>query len=266
MMNRSMPFLPPIAGLLVVAILLSGCGRQSADAPTPTVAAEAAAPTEAAPTEPVPTAEPAPETAAEPTPSQEQEVAVQADAVPAQTETFVIVPDESEALYSIDEVFISDNNALVTAVGRTTAITGSLTLNYADPAASTFDEFAVDISLLRSDRSRRDRAIRTRWLESATYPLATFQVTEVRGFPADPSEGQAIDFQLVGDMTVKETTRQVVWDVTATLEGDRLTGSATLATFLEDFNIPVPSIVGILRVTDGIQLTLDFTMQRVEGM
>lgn len=287
MINRSMPFLAPIAGLLVVAILLSGCGRQSADAPAPTAAVEAAAPTEAAPTEAAPTAEPAPETVAEPTPTNEQEDAAQADAEPAadadpaqpetaqtetaqteaaQTETFVIVPDESEARYSIDEVFISDNNALVTAVGRTTAITGSLTLNYADPAASTFDAFVVDISLLRSDRSRRDRAIRTRWLESATYPLATFQVTAVRGFPADPSEGQAIDFQLVGDMTVKETTGEVVWDVTATLEGDRLTGRATLATFLEDFDIPVPSIVGILRVTDGIQLTLDFTMQRVEGM
>ncbi|MEZ4718168.1 MAG: YceI family protein [Caldilineaceae bacterium] len=165
-----------------------------------------------------------------------------------ETETFVIVPEESEARYSINEVFISDNNALVTAIGRTTAITGSLTLNYADPAASTFDEFVVDVSLLRSDRSRRDRAIRSRWLESATFPLATFKVTEVRGFPADPAEGEPIDFQLVGDMTVKETTREVVWDVTAMLEGDRPTGSATLSTFLEDFNIPVPSIAGILRV------------------
>ena len=188
------------------------------------------------------------------------------NSIPRLTETFVIVPEESEARYSINEVFISDNNALVTAIGRTTAITGSLTLNYADPAASTFDEFVVDISLLRSDRSRRDRAIRSRWLESATFPLATFKVTEVRGFPANPAEGKSIDFQLVGDMTVKETTREVVWDVTATLDGDRLTGSATLATFLEDFNIPVPSIAGILRVTDGIELTLDFTMEQVEGM
>ncbi|MEZ4557752.1 MAG: YceI family protein [Caldilineaceae bacterium] len=73
----------------------------------------------------------------------------------------------------------------------------------------------MDVSLLRSDRSRRDRAIRSRWLESATFPLATFKVTEVRGFPADPAEGEPIDFQLVGDMTVKETTREVVWDVTA---------------------------------------------------
>ncbi|MCB9162383.1 MAG: YceI family protein [Caldilineaceae bacterium] len=267
-----------ITAVLTAGLLLAACGRQAADAPAvpaPTAPAEAAAtPTVATPT-PAPTPDPtaAPETEATAAVEDTETAAASApaaalDTAPgiAQTETFVIVPEESEARYSINEVFISDNNALVTAIGRTTAITGSLTLNYADPAASTFDEFVVDISLLRSDRSRRDRAIRSRWLESATFPLATFKVTEVRGFPADPAEGESIDFQLVGDMTVKETTREVVWDVTAILEGDRLTGSATLATFLEDFNIPVPSIAGILRVTDGIELTLDFTMEQVEGM
>ena len=267
-----------ITAALTAGLLLAACGRQAADAPAasaPAAPAEVAAtPTVATPT-PAPTPDPtaAPETEATAAVEDTETAAASApaealDTAPgiAQTETFVIVPEESEARYSINEVFISDNNALVTAIGRTTAITGSLTLNYADPAASTFDEFVVDISLLRSDRSRRDRAIRSRWLESATFPLATFKVTEVRGFPADPAEGESIDFQLVGDMTVKETTREVVWDVTAILEGDRLTGSATLATFLEDFNIPVPSIAGILRVTDGIELTLDFTMEQVEGM
>ena len=85
---------------------------------------------------------------------------------------------------------------------------------------------------------------------------------EVRSFPADPQEGEPIAFQLAGDMTVKETTQEVVWETTATLEGDRLSGTATLETTLESFNIPVPSIANILRVTDGITLTLDFVMAR----
>ena len=119
----------------------------------------------------------------------------------------------------------------------------------------------VDISTLKSDRSQRDRAIRRQWLESTTYPLAVFDVREVRNFPDNPQEGAPIAFQLAGDMTVKETTQPVVWDVTATLEGDRLSGTATLGTTLESFDIPVPSIANILRVTDGISLTLDFVMQ-----
>ncbi|MEZ4612306.1 MAG: hypothetical protein R2838_19025 [Caldilineaceae bacterium] len=69
----------------------------------------------------------------------------------------------------------------------------------------------------------------------------------------------------MGDMTVKETAREVVWDVTAMLEGNQLTGSHA-GHLLEDFNIPVPSIAGYPCVTDGIELTLDFTMEQVEGM
>ncbi len=180
------------------------------------------------------------------------------------TESFAIVSEETTAGYSIQEVFISDNNTLATAVGLTSIVTGSLTLNYDDPSASVFEPFVVDISTLKSDRSRRDRAIRTQWLESASYPLATLEVTEVRNFPVDAQEGVPVTFQLVGDMTVKEATREVVWDVSAVLEGDRLAGSATLDTMLADFGIPVPSIAGVLRVTDGITLTLEFVMQRVE--
>ncbi|GAB4560103.1 MAG: hypothetical protein Kow0047_06470 [Anaerolineae bacterium] len=177
---------------------------------------------------------------------------------------FTIVPEETTASYTIDEVFLNQNNRLNTAVGTTHEVEGYIVLNYDDPTASEFGQFVVDISTLTSDSDRRDRAIRERWLESAKYPLATFVVKEVKNFPADAQEGQEIAFQLVGDMTVKETTREVTWDVTAMLQGDRLTGKATTFILLEDFNVPPPSIGGILRVTDGMTLTLDFVMQATE--
>jgi polyisoprenoid-binding protein YceI len=170
----------------------------------------------------------------------------------AETRTFVIVPEETTAEYSIDETFLNDNNRLGTAIGKTSIVEGSLVLNYADPAQSELGEITVDISTLASDSSRRDNAIRERWLESARFPLASFAAKEIRGFPADPQEGQAIEFQLVGDMKIKETTREQVWDVMASLDGDTL--------MLADYNVPPPEILGIVRVTDGLTATLDFTM------
>lgn len=258
MIRYSVPHLA-VGTLLGAVLLVAGCSLGNNDSPvTPApaatntaaplpVATETAAAVPEATTEPVVTAEPAAE--------------------PEQTEgphtaRFVFVPEETQAGYSIREVFISDNNTLATAVGVTSQVQGEFTLNYDDPAASEFSQFVVDISTLKSDRSQRDRAIRRQWLESTKYPLATFDVREVRGLPADPQEGEAISFQLAGEMTVKETTQEVVWDVTAALEGDRLAGTATLETTLESFNIPVPSIANILRVTDGITLTLDFVMER----
>lgn len=243
--------------LLGAALLLAACSSSAEADPTATPAPAAtstatpiAAPTEEPATAPAATTEPAAEAAQ--------------SAGPRLAE-FVIVPEETQAGYSIKEVFISDNNTLATAVGVTSQVQGGFTLNYDDPAAGQFSQFVVDISTLKSNRSQRDRAIRKQWLESTTYPLATFDVREVRNFPADPQEGVPISFQLAGDMKVKETTQAVVWEVTATLEGDRLTGTATLETTLESFNIPVPSIANILRVTDGITLTLNFVMQRVSG-
>ncbi|MEZ4612307.1 MAG: hypothetical protein R2838_19030 [Caldilineaceae bacterium] len=104
-----------------------------------------------------------------------------------QTETFVIVPEESEARYSINEVFIADNNALVTAIGAPPAITGpDAQLRRLQP--STFDEFVVDISLLRSDRSRRP--CHPQPLAGVRPPSRwPFKVTEVLN-PADPAEGR----------------------------------------------------------------------------
>lgn len=226
---------------LLLSIILAGC------------AAETLAPQSVVPPEP---------TVAPPTQLPATPVVAANASEQAQVVTFVLVSAETTAGYSIEETFINDNNRLNTAIGTTNVVTGEFTLNYADPAASTFGQFLVDISTLRSDQTRRDRAIRTRWLESNSYPLAAFDVTEVRNFPADPQEGKMIQFQLVGDMKVKETTRQEVWDVAATLQGDRLSGNATLATTLESYNIPIPSILGILSVTDGITLTLDFVFER----
>ncbi len=236
---------------ILFAILLTACGTtaQSAALPPATIAT-------AATTAPLPAAT---ATSA----SQPAATAASTSAPEAKNVKFVIVPDATTASYSIDEVFINQNNKLATAVGKTSNIEGELVLNYSDPSASEFGQFTVDISALKSDQGRRDSAIQRQWLESSKFPLATFVVKQVIDFPSNPQAGQAIQFKLLGDMKVRETTREVTWDVTATLNGEQLTGQATTFVMLADYNIPVPNIAGILKVTDGAKLTLDFTMQAI---
>jgi polyisoprenoid-binding protein YceI len=62
-----------------------------------------------------------------------------------------------------------------TAVGRTPDVSGSL-----DISGTTITEasITVDMTTLQSDDDRRDNSIRTRGLETATYPTATFELTE----------------------------------------------------------------------------------------
>lgn len=230
--------------LLFLVVALAGCASPA----TPTQAV--LPPTAEATAVPVSTS--APEPVVEPTLTEETQTG-------GRVARFVLVPEKSQASYSIDETFINQNNKLVTAVGVTTTLAGEMTLDYASPAASTFGEFTVDISTLKSDSNRRDEAIRERWLESATYPVARFVVTEIKNFPADPREAQPIQFQLVGDLTIRQVTKSVTWEVTAVLQGSQLTGTAFTQIMLADFGITPPTIAGILNVTDGAQLTLDFT-------
>lgn len=249
-----------LALLVITALLLTACPAATPAAPAePAAAATAAPPPEAPAAEPEP--DPTDTPAAEPEPAPTGAPAAEPE---AQSRTFVIVPKETVAQYTIDEILIDRNNILNTAIGKTSQVRGDLTLNYADPTASQFGQFVVDISTLQSDSDRRDNAIRERWLESAKFPLATFDVIDVDNFPADPQEGQPIEFQLTGDMTIKETTRPQTWDVVAALDGDALTGTATTFLLLEDYGVPVPDMLNILKVTDGMTVTLNFAMQAQE--
>ena len=55
-------------------------------------------------------------------------------------------------------------------------------------------------------------------------------------------------------------TKTVTWEVTAVLNGNELTGTATTQILLVDFGVEPPSIAGVLSVTDGALLTLNFTL------
>lgn len=171
----------------------------------------------------------------------------------------VLVPEESSAQYSVEETFLNENNRLATAVGTTSQLSGSLQFDPANPTQIKFGEFTVDISTLATDSSRRDNAIRTRWLESSTFPLAKFTVTSLSGFPEGPQEGQPFSFQMTGDLAIREATLPVTWDVTATYQDGKLTGQATTFIMMADWGVTPPNIAGVLIVKDGVTLTLDFT-------
>jgi len=172
--------------------------------------------------------------------------------------TLAVIPAETTVSYSVDETFLNQNNKLATAVGITNQVTGSLTFDPNQPSQVEFGEFTVDISTLKSDSDRRDNAIRGRWLESASFPIAKMTVTSLNGFPEAPQEGQPVTFQMVGDLTVREATQPVTWDVTATYQGGKLTGQATTFIMMADWGVDPPNIAGVLIVKDGVTLTIDF--------
>ena len=232
---------PPVAPTLAVA--------------TPTAAPVAAAP--ATPTAPLAAGQETPTTGASaPDDPLSPTLPPTAPSAPPAARVYRIDPTQSEASYSVEEVFF-DVRGLVTAVGRTRAVAGDILIDRGNLAASQVGEIVVDISQLRSDEPSRDNAIRNRWLESRRYPYARFQNAVPSGLPAAVTDGVPFTFQMTGDLTVRTATAPVTWVVTATLEGDTLRGTATTPVKMTQFGFNPPQLMD-LRVEDDVRLTLDF--------
>ncbi len=172
--------------------------------------------------------------------------------------TFKIIPGESKATYEVGETFLNQNNRFNLAIGVTSIINGEIYADLSNPPASTLGEISIDISQFTSDSSRRDNAIRRDWLESSRYPIAVFKPTRIDSLPDRYVEGQEYLFRVTGDLTVKETTRTVTFDVAARLEGDTLTGRAETTILMSEFGVGPISILGVLTTEDQAKLTLEF--------
>ena len=170
---------------------------------------------------------------------------------------FRLVPAASHVSYSVDEVFIEENNRFFTAVGKTAGVSGEILLHNAHPNPSRVRNISVDLRTLTSDSERRDRAIRERFLESRRYPYARVDSAIITGLPGHLTPGRAFAFQLTGALNVHNVTRPTTWRGEATLSGDTLRGKATTQVRMSQFDIEVPRFLW-LRVADAVKLEITF--------
>jgi polyisoprenoid-binding protein YceI len=249
-LNRIRTFFMILTSLIVLAACGSSTSQNPAAAPTAapvaTVAATAVPAATTVPAgEPTSAAAPAADTTAAPAQS-------------AEVRVFQIVPEQTTASYEVQEQFL--NRSLPNqAKGTTNAVTGEFQFSLDGQPNGEVTKITVDLRTLTSDSSRRDGRIRTQWLESEKYPFAEFTSTEVQGAPASYTDGQEVTFKLVGDMTIREVTKPVTFDVTGVLNGDTVTGTATTQILMKDFGFDPPDIAGMLTVKDGVTVTVNFT-------
>jgi polyisoprenoid-binding protein YceI len=178
-------------------------------------------------------------------------------------QTYAIVPEESQVSYEVGEVFINRNNQYNLAVGVTQEITGNIELDLDNPQNSTVGELTINISAFQSDSDRRDNAIRDQWLESATYPIATFVPTQIDGLPETYTEGEELTLTITGDLTVREVTQPVTFEVTGKIENEEMTGTATTNIKMTDFGFDPPDILNILKAEDDVKLIFKFVARPV---
>ena len=209
-------------------------------APKPTQAASAAQPTQAATSSAAPAAT----------------VPAASDPASRSSKVYEIDPAQSEVHYEVGETFLQGNRFNL-AIGRTKGVAGEIAIDTQTPANSQIGEIVIDVSQFTSDEDRRDNFIRRTGLESSKYPQATFKTTSIEGLPAKVNEGEEVTFTITGDLTVKETTRPVTWQVKLKLTKDNVSGEATTQLKMSDFGVG-PLKLPILSTEDDVKLIFDF--------
>ena len=179
-------------------------------------------------------------------------------AAPATTQRFVIVPEESQVAYRVGETLIREDNRFNVAVGISRAVRGEIVIDRANPRASQVGPITVDISQFQSDSQRRDSAIQERWLESARFPIAEFTPTRIEGLPAQYEEGREIAVRIVGNLKVRGVVKSVTFTTALKLQGPQLTGTAATKVLMTDFGFDPPSILGILRAQNEVEIEFRF--------
>lgn len=239
--------------MALASLTITACGAGATSTPTATPRITPAATTSTSAVVSSPTGNPA---AQETTPAvpPSPTTAALADSV------FRIVAEQSEARYRAREQLLG-RSLPNDAVGRTQAIEGQIATTADGKIDPQRSRFTVDLTTLQSDETRRDNYIKQNTLEVAKYPTAEFQPTEVQGLPWPLLTNDQASFQLLGNLTVHGVTKPVTWNVQASFDGTRITGTATTQVTFQDFQMTPPRVPIVLSLEDIITLELDFTLE-----
>ena len=258
------------AALFVVfAIILVACSQQPEPQPTqvPVTAPTAAPPAPTAAPQTPPTAVPAPTadpvatatTAPEPAATEAPAPTAETPAEPAemsQGATAFVLGEGTVARYKVEEELA--RQGFFVATGETTEVVGRIAFDEDGGVVADESSIVIQAGTLRTDSDRRDRYVRERTLLTAQYPEVVFRPTSVEGLPSPISDASGtVEFTISGDLTIRDQTRPVTWDVTAEF-GDIITGIAAIDITFEQFAMDKPSVAIVLSVEDTIRLELAF--------
>ncbi|MSP21774.1 MAG: YceI family protein [Dehalococcoidia bacterium] len=145
-----------------------------------------------------------------------------------------------------------------TVVGRTSGVTGQLTYN---GGALTALKVTADMTMLKTNETRRDNFLRQEGLETNKFPQAVFELKEPIAVSVTITEGATLTTTAKGDLTVHGVTRRVEVPVEGKLAGGKLVVVGSVKVALADFAIVKPRVPLVLSIEDNavVELSLVFT-------
>jgi polyisoprenoid-binding protein YceI len=151
------------------------------------------------------------------------------------------------------------NGSPKTVVGTTNQVAGEIAIDPSDPTKSRVGIIQVNARTLTTDSGMRNRAIKNRILHTDQYELITFTPKQIVGLPEQGRVGESYSFQMIGDLTIRDVTREVTFDVTVNpVSETRIEGTAQTTIRHADYGITIPSVPQVANVSPEVRLELDF--------
>lgn len=177
-------------------------------------------------------------------------------AVASEPRIYSIMPEQSQVRFELGEDLRGVRTAVV---GITDQIAGEIAVNLADLSSAQVGIIQINARGLATDNNFRNRAIHNEILETGAYEFITFTPTAISGLPASAAPGETVAFSMTGNLTLREITQPVTFDVAATASSpDTLTGTATATVNRADFDLRIPSVRNVANVDEEVHLTIDF--------
>jgi polyisoprenoid-binding protein YceI len=126
-----------------------------------------------------------------------------------------------------------------TAVGRTSTVDGSFTLQGATVTAA---EINVDLATMTSDSDKRDEQFRGRIMSTEEFPVATFTLSEPVELDAIPADGGETVAIATGTLSLRGIEQPAAFTLQARRVGASVEIIGTTEIQFADFEIPDPSI------------------------
>jgi polyisoprenoid-binding protein YceI len=131
-----------------------------------------------------------------------------------------------------------------TATGRTSDVTGSVTVADTKVTAATF---TVNMTTLKSDKSLRDSVLKTVGIQNSKFPTATFTLTNPIALP-QITPGKIYQVNARGTLRLHGVSRSVSVSLQCQQTETGFVVLADMPISMADYAIKAPSIAGVVSV------------------
>ncbi len=133
-----------------------------------------------------------------------------------------------------------------TAVGRTSGVTGNVTIADNRATAATI---TADMTSLRSQESSRDGQLRNQGIEYSRFPTSQFQLTSTE-IPEEVESGETASLTLRGSLTLHGVTREIEMPAEVTLKDGVLVVVGETVIQFADYDIQKPTAARVVSMED----------------